>query len=411
MSDELILDLFAMAHGGAAIGRDPNGRVVFVPQGIPGERVRARLLQSKEHHAHARLLEVLDASPDRVEARCPHYGVCGGCHLQHVAYPRQLELKNEVVRDQLQRIGRFQDVPVEATLPSPAEWAYRNSVSFSPTEDNRPGFWSPVEEKVIPIQECHIIEPALLTLFQDLDLELPDLRRLTLRVDADENLLVVFETEDVEPPVLEADFPVSAAMVLPTGEAANLFGDNVLLEACAGRRWQVSAGSFFQVNRAAAEHLVALVNELAALEGHESVLELYSGVGLFSAGLAAQAAHLVGIEANPDAVADAAVNLDETDNVELYEGPVEEILPSLSDRAFDVVVLDPPRRGIDPEVVDALLEIRPARIVYVSCDPATLARDARRLGKGGYRLETVRPVDMFPQTFHVECVALMTNIN
>jgi 23S rRNA (uracil1939-C5)-methyltransferase len=260
---------------------------------------------------------------------------------------------------------------------------------------------------VIPIDECHLLQPALQSLYRDLDLELLGLRRLTLRVDAYEDLLVLFETEDAEPPALEADFPVSAAILLPTGEAANLIGDNVLTERCGGREWQVSAGSFFQVNPPAAEHLIRLVNDLAALSGSETVLELYSGVGLFTAGLSAASSRVVGIEASPDAVADAAVNLDETENVELYQGPVEEILPALTDQAFDLVVLDPPRTGVEPGVIDALAEIRAPRMVYVSCDPATFARDARRLARGGYHLRKVQPVDMFPQTFHIETVSLL----
>jgi len=405
--DELTISLTAMAHGGAALGRDQQGRVIFVPYAIPGETVRVRLTGGKERYAHAELIEVLEPSPHRIQPRCAHYGRCGGCHFQHIAYPAQLLFKTEVVRDQLSRVGKFEDPPVEMALPSPTAWEYRNSASFSPTEDGRLGYWSHSEEQVIPIDECRIIQPPLQSLYQDLDLELPDLRRLTLRVDAYDDLLVLFETEDAEPPALEADFPVSAAILLPTGEAANLIGDNLLTERCAERDWQVSAGRFFQVNPPAAEHLVRLVDGFAALSGSEAVLELYSGVGLFTAGLSAASGRVVAIEASPDAVADAAVNLDQTENVELYQGPVEEILPALTDQPFDVVVLDPPRAGLEPAVVDALVEIRPPRVVYVSCDPATFARDARRLARGGYHLRKVQPVDMFPQTFHVETVSLL----
>ncbi len=405
--DELIINLTAMAHGGAALGRDEQGRVIFVPYAIPGETVRVRPTRGKERYTHAELMEVLEPSPHRRQPRCPHYGRCGGCHFQHIAYSAQLEFKTDVVRDQLSRVGRFETPPVEMALASPAEWEYRNSASFSPTEDGRLGYWSHSEEQVIPIDECYLLQPALQDLYRDLDLELPGLRRLTLRVDAYGDLLVLFETEDVEPPSLEADFPVSAAILLPTGEGANLIGDNTLTERCAGREWQVSAGSFFQVNPPAAEHLVRLVNDLAGLSGSEAVLELYCGVGLFTVGLSAASNRVVGIEASPDAVADAAVNLDETENVELYQGPVEEILPALIDQPFDVVVLDPPRGGVEPAVVDALVEIRPRRVVYVSCDPATFARDARRLARSGYRLRKVQPVDMFPQTFHVETASLL----
>ncbi|MBN1317992.1 MAG: class I SAM-dependent RNA methyltransferase [Anaerolineales bacterium] len=407
-SIELTLELTAMAHGGTALGRDEDGRVVFVPGGIPGEKVRVRPVLVKERHAYAELLEVIERSPYRVEPHCPHYGVCGGCHFQHIDYPAQLQFKTEVVRDQLGRVGHFIDPPVEPALPSPVQWRYRNSVNFSPTADGKLGFWSPTEEQVVPIDECHIIEAGLQTLYREMDLELPGLLRVTLRIGADGDLLVVFETEDVEPPELATDLTVSAAILLPTGEAANLIGENVLYERCAGREWRVSAGSFFQVNRASAENLVRLVLEMANLHGTESVLELYSGVGLFTASLSAGSSGVVGIEENPDAVGDAALNLDDTENVSLYQGAVEQILPELSDRSFDVVVLDPPRGGVEPAVVDALIEIGAPRIVYVSCDPATFARDAKRLARGGYRLMTVRPVDMFPQTYHVETVSLLS---
>ena len=314
---ELLIQLTAMAHGGTALGRDDSGRVIFVPLVIPGETVRVRPKGGKAHYAHAELLEVLEPSPDRVQPPCPHFGRCGGCHFQHMAYPAQLGAKTRVVRDQLQRIGKFDAPSVNETLPSPKIWEYRNSASFSPTGDGRLGFWSQREERVIAIDECHIIEPALQALFHNLDLELPDLQRLTLRVGAGGDLLVVFETEGVEPPSLETDFSVSAAILLPTGEAANLIGDNFLIQQCAGRDWRVSAGSFFQVNLGAAEELVRLVSDMAALTGTEAVLELYSGVGLFTAALSSASERVVGIEASPDAVADAAVNLDDTENVTL----------------------------------------------------------------------------------------------
>jgi 23S rRNA (uracil1939-C5)-methyltransferase len=408
MMEEQTIEVTAMAHGGSALGRDVHGRVIFVPFAIPGETVRVHTGEGRARYAYAELVEVLQPSPHRIEPRCRHFGTCGGCHYQHIAYPSQLKFKTEVVSDQLERVGKFTDPPVHETLSSPAQWGYRISATFHPSEEGRLGYWSHLEERVIPIYECHIIQPILWQLFEDLDLDLTGILHVTLRVGDDDDLLVALETEDVEPPALEVDFPVSVAMVLPTGEAANLVGENYLAERCAGRAWRVSAGSFFQVNLGAAEHLVHLVGQKAGLSGHEAVLELYSGVGLFTATLSAAAQRVAGIESNPDAVSDAGVNLEDTDNVELYQGPVEEILPALTGIPFDVVVIDPPRGGVDPTVIDSLLEIRAPRIVYVSCDPATFARDARRLVRGGYQLGEVSPVDMFPQTYHIETVSLLT---
>jgi 23S rRNA (uracil1939-C5)-methyltransferase len=408
MMEEQILELTAMAHGGSALGRGEHGRVIFVPFAIPGEIVRVRPGEGKARYVYAELLDVLRPSTHRVQPRCRHFGTCGGCHFQHIAYPGQLKFKTEVVRDQLQRVGKFGDPPVRETLPSPAEWGYRISATFHPSQEGLLGYWSHFEERVIPIYECHIIQPILWQLFEDMDLDLGGILHVTLRVGRDDDLLVALETEDVEPPLLAVDFPVSVAMVLPTGEAANLVGNNYLVEGCAGREWRVSAGSFFQVNLGAAEYLVQSVDRMAALSGHEVVLELYSGVGLFTATLSAAAQRVVGIESNPDAISDATVNLEHTDNVELYQGAVEEVLPALTSIPFDVVVIDPPRSGVDPAVIDSLLEIRASRIVYVSCDPATFARDAHRLARGGYRLQEVSPVDMFPQTYHIETISLLT---
>lgn len=406
--DEQIIELTAMAHGGSALGRGEGGRVVFVPLAIPGETVRVRLREGKARFSYADLVEVLQPSPYRIAPRCRHFGACGGCHFQHIAYPGQLMFKAEVVRDQLERVGRFVEPPVRAVLPSPDQWGYRMSATFYPTGDGRLGYWSQLEQQVIPIDECHIIRPLLWHLFEDLDLDLTGVLNLTLRAGADDDLLIALDVEDVEPPELEVDFPVSVAMVLPTGEAANLVGDNYLVQRCAGREWRVSAGGFFQVNPGAAEHLVRLVGEMAAPTGEETVLELYCGGGLLTGTLSATAKRVIGIESNPDAVSDATVNLEDTDNVELYQGAVEEVLPALTGTSFGVVVLDPPRIGVDPTVIDGLLEVRANRIVYVSSDLATFARDAQRLARGGYRIQDVAPIDAFPQTYHVATVSLLT---
>lgn len=411
------LQLTSMAHGGSALGRDSsaNERVTFVPFGIPGEKVAVRIVDEKPRYAYAEIVDIIEPSPDRIAPRCQHYGVCGGCHLQHVSYDRQLSLKREVVVDQLQRIAKIANPAVGNTIPSPSSWNYRNSVSFSITKSGQLGFHrffrggttDDHDDPVVPIQECHIIDSRLLDLFRDFDLELPDLTRLTLRVGAYGDLLVLFEIDSVEPPSLEVDFPVNASILLPTGEVANLVGENKIQEHCAGRDWQVSASSFFQVNPQAAETLVSLVMDRAQFSGSENVLELYSGIGLFTEALSNRASHIVAVEASPNAVADAEVNLADTDNVELYQGDAEVAMTHLSEQEFDLVVLDPPRTGVSFNVIDAIVNIEPRRIVYVSCDPATLARDIRRLTPAGYALVSAQTLDMFPQTYHVETIALL----
>ena len=177
--ETLTLQLTDMAHGGDALGRDENGRVIFLPYTIPGERVRVEVVEDKQRFAHARLLEIVEASPQRVEPRCPHFGVCGGCQWQHIDYKAQLHYKQEIVRDQLQRIGHMEDVAVHPTPPNPEPWRYSTDVSFSATPEGEPGFWSPYLGQVMPIEVCYIIKPPLLDLFQDVDLNLPGLRRMT----------------------------------------------------------------------------------------------------------------------------------------------------------------------------------------------------------------------------------------
>ncbi len=419
------LIITALTHAGEGVGR-LDDRAVFVPFALPGETVRVELLEVKKNFARGKLREVLIAAPERVAPRCPHHfqldppagpglgqrgPACGGCQLQHLSYAAQLAFKQQIVREQLQRIGGFAEgaVDVRPTLPAPNPYYYRNHAQFALTPEGQLGLMATASHLVIPIRECHQIEPALGGLFPHIALdaaELPQMERLTLRAGADGEALVVFEGAP-EAPEVELDLPVSVAALRADGTALTLAGHDYLLMEVRGRPFRVSAGAFFQVNTAQAEALVGLVLDALALKGGETVLDLYSGVGLFSAFIAPLAGSVIGIEAYPTAVADAAVNLDEFDNVEIYEASVEHTLPALQG-PFDAAVLDPPRAGCAPAALDALLAAQVARIVYVSCDAATLARDLKRLVAGGYRLVSVQPVDMFPQTHHVEVVAVLT---
>jgi 23S rRNA (uracil1939-C5)-methyltransferase len=403
--NDVTLTLTIMAHGGAAMGRDDNGRSTFVPFTIPGETVRARLTTEKRHFARGDLLDIIDPSPDRIEPRCPHFGVCGGCHFQHMTYERQLQAKQIVVTDQLQRLGGFDEVNVLPVKPNPTPWGYRVDASLSPVPGGGLGYWSPQKREVIPIETCPIIHPRLQELWQDVDLDLPGLRKLTLRVGDDEALLAALEVDDVEPPELATDFPVSVAIVLPDATAASLVGDNYIVQRVKGRDFRVSPGCFFQPSPAAAGLLVDAVLAYANLSGAEAVVELYSGVGMLTAFLAETGAAVTAVELNPDAVADTAVNLHDFDNVTLYEGPAEEILPLLDVRAA-LLVVDPPDGGLSPAVIESIARLVPARLIYVSADLPALARDGKKLAQAGYRLAEVQPIDMTPQAFQIDTVSL-----
>jgi 23S rRNA (uracil1939-C5)-methyltransferase len=405
------LTLTAMAHGGAALGRH-EGRVIFVAGAIPGETVRVEITEDKERFAHARVVEILAPSPHRIPPRCPHVPECGGCQWQHIAYSHQLALKADVVRDQLTRIAGIVDPPVHLTIPAPSPWGYRNRVTFSVGADDQLGFQRAASHDIVPIQECHIADPRLMALYDDLDLDLPGLTRLNLMAgSAEDDLLMAFETQGDEPPSLSADFPISCVHLVSADAAipVNLIGRNHVTHHIAGHACRASAGRFFQVNTAVAAILVELVLDWLAPTLDATVLDAYCGVGLFTLPLAERAGLVIAVELDPGATEDLILNLGEIENVEVIEGPVEAVLPDLVDaEPLHAAVVDPPRQGLDRAVIDALVASRPPRLVYVSCDPATLARDVKRLSRSGYALEQVQPVDMFPQTYHIETVTLLT---
>ena len=400
------LELTSMAHGGSAIGRH-EGRAIFVPFAIPGERITARVTQDKGRFAYAEGLTMLDASDARVQPRCPHFGPgkCGGCHWQHIDYAAQLEFKQQVVIDQISRLGGLPDVPVHETIGSPDPWQYRSHITFHVNNDGKLGFIATDDQHILPIEECHIIRPELLDLFDSLDLEgLAGLTRVRLQVGSDSaERTVILSTQDDQPPEVESDIPASVNFLFDDGRPMLLIGSPHVHYTVKGREFQITAGGFFQVNLAQAETLVDQVMTRLNLQGTESVLDLYAGAGLFTAFIAEHASLVTSVESYPPAVIDADENLSEFDNVELYEGPVEDVLPDL-EGPFDAIVLDPPRAGVEGPALDAMAALGAAKIVYVSCDPATFARDAKRLTNKGYRLLDIQPVDMFPQTWHIELV-------
>ncbi len=407
----LELSLSTPAYGGEIIGRlppDAEGRrkAVFVPYALPGERVRVRLTEEKRGYARAELLAVLEPAAERIPPRCPHYTRCGGCHYQHASYEAQLRLKETILRDQLERVGGLTDIPLEAAVASPQVWHYRNHIQFHLTPEGQLGFKAPRSETVIPIEECPLAHPAIEAVRPHLAIEpVPGLERVALRVGDGDDVMLVLESSDPRPPEFSVDFPLSAMHIGPAGRflLAGYPDQDITVS---GRTFRVSAGAFFQVNLPVAERMVAHLRQHLPLTPGSTVLDLYAGVGLFSAFLAPRLSRLIAVEENPWACEDFAFNLDEFDHVELYEAPVEMTLPALKDTHPDIILLDPPRGGAGRRTLEGILALKAETIAYLSCDPATLARDARRLVEGGYRLERVTPFDMFPQTYHIESISL-----
>ena len=404
---EYEVDFTTPVYGGETLGRLPDGRAVFVPFVLPGERARVRLVEDKRGYARGALVELLQASPQRIAPRCAHFGVCGGCHYQQLDYPAQLELKSAVLRDQFSRIAGVAEPPLRPMVAAPAAWNYRNSLQFHLNAEGKLGFQAADGSGVMALRECHLPEEALGALWPQLEFE-PSaaVERIALRLGADGDALLVLESAALELPQLSVEeLPVSVVHLGPSG-ALVMAGEDALLMEVLGRPFRTSAGSFFQVNTAMAERMVTHLLENLPLGPGANVLDLYCGVGLFSAFLAERCAALSGVEASPAACADFAANLDEFDNVALYEGEAGQVLPGL-DQHFDVALVDPPRAGLERPALDALLRLAPETLAYISCDPATLARDVKRLLAGGYRLEQVTPFDLFPQTYHIESISIL----
>jgi 23S rRNA (uracil1939-C5)-methyltransferase len=404
------VEIQTLVYGGDGLGRLPDGRAVFVPFCLPGERVRVRVIEEKPRHARAELVEVLSPSPQRIQPRCLHFGICGGCQYQHLSYEDQVLVKTAIVREQLQRIGGIADPPVKPAIPSPAPYYYRNNMQLHLTFDGKLGYYEARVLRVFGISECHLPEPDLNEVWPHLEMEnFPGLERIELRLNAAGDALLVLESSQPEElPEMDLDMPLSVVHLSPVGPIVMAGDDHIVMQVL-GRPFYLSAGSFFQVNTSQAEAIVQYLLDHLPLTPDTVLMDVYCGVGLFSAFLAPHVGRLIGIESSPFASQDFAVNLDEFDHVELYEGAAEEVLPQLNVRP-DIIIVDPPRAGLLPKALDALVNLQPALLAYVSCDPATLARDLKRLRRSGYELASVQPFDMFPQTAHVETVVLMSRL-
>ncbi|MCK9520646.1 MAG: class I SAM-dependent RNA methyltransferase [Dehalococcoidia bacterium] len=373
----------SIVFGGAALARMEDGRIVFVSYAAPGELVEATVERVHADYIEAVTTKVIEPSPDRVEPPCPLFGECGGCQLQHLAYPAQLAAKEAVVREQLRRIGHLDDGVVRPIVGAENPWAYRNHLRFSTGKKyGDVGFISRRGRGLLKVDHCPIAEPFVNELLPKLQGHGAGLHQVQVRYNATTGSYLV------TPPIPGVDFET---------------GQKWYIEELGGKRFQVSASAFFQVNSAQAEQMVRLVGE-ALPERGRLLVDAFAGVGTFAVIFADRFDRVTAIEESHSAAKDALVNLEQAPNVEMRMGKVESILPLL-EIPPDAVLLDPPRPGCLPEVLEAIIRFRPTTVVYVSCNPATLARDLRILVDGGYTLESVTPLDMFPQTGHIECVA------
>ena len=422
MSELLELTVGPVAHGGFCVARQPDGRVVFVRHALPGERVLAGVTEDRGgSYLRADAVQVLAPSPDRVPPSCPVAGPggCGGCDWQHAAPPAQRALKAAVVREALSRIAGL-DVAVQVEALDGGQLGWRTRVQLAVGPDGRAGLHAHRSARVVPLDDCPLVVPA--TLPPVLSSTWPPGGTVEVIRDAEGAVHVTVAEPgpdgrggsggrgDHPGRLSRGGHPGRAGRSSRASRLSRVRGSGVAVQHAAGRRWQVSAGGFWQVHPAAAGALAAAVDALAGAPSGGIAWDLYGGVGLFAAGLAAQVGatgSVVLVESSRRAVADAAANLADLPQVEVRAGRVERVLRSLPGIP-DVVVADPPRRGLGRPLAHALADRGPARFVHVACDPAALARDVSAFADRGYRLAALRAFDAFPMTHHVECVALLT---
>ena len=430
--DLIELDIGGVTSDGRGVGR-ADGLAVFVAGALPGEHVAARICARKKSFAEASLVQVLKSTPGRAVPSCPNYAKCGGCSLQHADYQTELKLKQQIVQQSLRRLGA-QEVDVPLPLAAERPLGYRNRAVFH-YKDGQLGFYDESSRQMTPLESCDLLMPALnelllqaqKTLFAHKE-ELPGLRAVALRCDSTGRRKLATFICDQSLPVLES---ISEELVTKADGLVSIwecFGPQVY--GAYGNKWQLLRGrdklrdnvgpvqldlspaSFLQVNPRQTIALYEMVRSFAALTGKEKVLDLYSGVGSIALYLAPHAGQVKGVESYAPAVNDAQANavLNSADNCSFYCGRAEDVLPcwAASGLDFDVAILDPPRAGCDRRLLDAVAAIAPPRLVYVSCSPATLARDLKILTAYGYTVDILQPVDMFSRTCHCECAVSMS---
>ena len=432
----LVHDLHSDGNGIAAAGLpdkpdvNKKGFAVFVPGALPGEKVRVKILKVKKQYAYGKIIKILEPSPNRLAdddpRMCSVANKCGGCGFQHLDYPAQLIFKEKLVRDALVRIGGFKNPPVLSVLGMDNPYHYRNKAQF-PVGENGIGFYAPRSHRIIPITDCNIhmrgdVFRAVCGVLEKYPI--PNLRHVVIRTGLEVMIIFVLnggglpyaeEIKALLPFNLIINENTAKTNIILGPKFATLQGDDYIHEVIGHIRYRISPRAFFQVNPVQTKVLYDIV--AAHLDDMGSpalkVIDAYSGIGGIALYIAGKVQEVVGVESVTEAVEDGNYNavLNGIKNAGFLKGPAEELVPAMLKREkYDVLILDPPRKGTDDKLLEAAVAAKISEIIYVSCNPATLARDVRQLVKGGYRLVNVQPVDMFPMTGHVEAVVLLSKL-
>lgn len=398
--DSLVeLEIADIAHGGEGVGR-LAGKAHFIPGVLPGETVIGRIVKDGGAWARAELIEVRTESPARVVPQCPHAVACGGCQWQHAEYAAQLDWKRNTVVSQLRHIGKIDDPPVNDIVAAGPAFGYRNRMDFR-VKNGSPAMHRARSHELVPLQVCELLDPQLAKVFSGLG-DLGSVERLTLRCGTNTGDMLAIVTGEVPPQASEWGTTIATQ---EGRKVSGADGPARIREEIDGYKFRITGNAFFQNNSHGAAALVKLVTAALEPAPTDTLLDAYAGVGLFGVTLGSKVDRVVAIESDRVAADDLRRNLSDAKvDHRVIRGKMERVAGEI-DEYPDLAIADPPRTGLGEDGVAAVIAGDPYKLAYVSCDPASLARDALTLGAAGYQLQDVTPLDMFPQTFHIEAVA------
>lgn len=442
------IEIIDLNHRGQGVAKI-EGFTIFIDGGLPGDKGEAKIIDVKKNYAKGKMISITEPSKDRTVPKCPISGMCGGCQLQGLSYDAQLELKTNKVKNDLKRIGNIEDVTIHDTIGMDEPFNYRNKAQFPVRKGKKGvniGFYERGSHDIVDTKSCiiqHSLNDKVLEIVKEYmnkyNITSYDEKSgkgivrhvLTKTSFKTEDMMIVIITKGNKLPhkeklidLIKESIPNVKSIIqninnkktnrILGNKWITIYGDNKIVDYIQDLKFNISAESFFQVNPIQTEVLYNKALEYADLTGYETVFDLYCGIGSISLFLAKEAKKVYGIEVVKKAIQDAKENaeLNNVENAEFYAGTAEEVFPKLYSEGIkaDVVVIDPPRKGCDETVLDTIVKMGPKKVVYVSCNPSTLARDLKYLGEHGYGVKEVQPVDMFPHTMHVECCCLLKKI-
>ena len=393
-----------------------DGFAVFVRDAVTGDVADVEITEVKKRFAYARIVELIQKSPHRIENRCSFSKLCGGCDFGHVEYLHQLDTKKEIVENAIRRIGAIADFELDEIIGCKKQYGYRNKVVFA-VDDDRIGYNEKKSHRVLEIEECLLFDKINKDIIRAIKGKTNGIKKVFLRIAKGKVMVVLYaDTLNIESTIVKSISDVSeniVSIILRTKkEQKILYGTDRLIDEILGVRFEISPDSFFQVNPEQTEVLYKKAIEFADIKKDDFVMDIYCGIGTISLIAARNAKKVIGIEIVDKAIEDARENarINGIENAKFFADSADKIVPKLieSGEKPDIVILDPPRSGSDEKTLGAILEVRPKRIVYVSCNPSTLARDLKFLCGDTYKITASTAVDMFPQTEHVETVVLMS---